>query len=564
MEDAYHSLEDGFFEIQSSVSQVIRGLDDLDNKSHFLEQVSATSSDQAGAKTVEVLKVGSCDHLEPIVFDWLQVNETKNHSDFFSLQLEFSELETYLQPGYRPSSPYLVLMVGNTEQSEEELRFLIGRSCSERGTIFAFYGSDFDALFKDIRREYMRESLVDETVAIDGGERVRLPRIDSKGIKAVQHGIMLNVNISKLMKVVEGLSLSLSQKKRELSGIKTVTDGELRSVSNSKSSRDSDGIRELKQRISSVGTEFETGIQNRHDELFKPNIGVLWNKYQERAEELVELKEEKQAKKTISTIDDEFIEAYLGELRMDIRSELTTDVLMIDDMLKDIRRDIQKAYNERGISSQLPQQPISLRESLDRSLDIAVRIDRPYRGESSKSGFYEYMMAIRRYQMIFWMMASSFGLSFGPGMREIMLPISIILLSVGGYFVVTGTKKERADTKEKELMRAKESLFSETKRMFNEVQRDWMSRIKDTIKMNINTLILEFEGKLKHRHEMQKADFQDKKANMQLKVKELDSREKKLSNDDRELGKLLGDLKKLQSNLRRASTQLIRNMERAR
>jgi len=364
--------------------------------------------------------------------------------------------------------------------------------------------------------------------------------------------------------LLAGLQLALKQKEEQISGLKAISDGQFRNIKSSKVDRNSGNSRELKTTLTEKANKFEKAVQTRHEDLFKPQIGTLWSYAQEKSEELDDLTEEKKAKKTATAIDEEFLESFLEDIRHELENELSTDMVMFDDLLKDFHDEVKKAMEQNGMKSNVPElQRSELTNELNRSLDIAIRIDRPYSGEATTTGFYEYLMAIRRYQMIFFMMASSFGLSFKSGLKEIMLPLTIILLSVGGYFVITGAQKERLENKKKELKKAQDALFAECKRIFNDVQRDWYTRVRDELRLKVNEMTSSSEKILKSHSTDKMSEFHEKKETVQAKVKELESTEKSIVTQVRSVDKLLSEIRKVKTGTKRTASQIMRSAERA-
>jgi hypothetical protein len=98
-----------------------------------------------------------------------------------------------------------------------------------------------------------------------------------------------------------------------------------------------------------------------------------------------------------------------------------------------------------------------------------------------------------------------------------MIPITIVLLSIGGYYVYKSVIEEREDIADKELERAKESLRTEYKRILSEAQREWVSTLNDHIKEQLTHLVNSMEKQVK--------DFYQKKSALQSEQKQLINRQ---------------------------------------
>jgi hypothetical protein len=161
-------------------------------------------------------------------------------------------------------------------------------------------------------------------------------------------------------------------------------------------------------------------------------------------------------------------------------------------------------------------------------LQASLGLQRNYQGELVRQGFFEYAMMARRYLMILFMFISAFGLSFLRGYREFMIPVSVLLLSIGSIVVIRSVQRERSETMEKEINKAKESLRAETKRMCSDVQRAWGAMISQHLSDQSQAILGQIEFAIRT-HQTQRANESvEEKQRLQRQLQGLENSERKL------------------------------------
>jgi len=346
------------------------------------------------------------------------------------------------------------------------------------------------------------------------------------------------------------LNLILDQEERNMKGKKAlshIANDDSESKKRLNISRIFSGIKsELNQQQSS----FTGGLERKYEQFFQQGTGQYWNKAQEILDHLEELNEVEGPKNNSLQIPDEFQRYYIEELRSIIASEMSADIQSANDLLRTASHDLSQKL-EKEIEGNFTLNPkFMTTERMNLLLDGSGHADRQYEGNISRKGAYEYFMAMRKYQMLVFMMASSLGLTFIENMRLYMIPVTIVLLGIGGYNVFVSVKKEREESVGKELNKAREFLRGLARNMANDLSRSWVRGIQDHVKGEFSEMLDKAEASLRSFEEDQnklgeesKQKSQRVNAGFDLADKKIDTARKSLSSWDRSFNRLKTDLR---------------------
>jgi len=282
----------------------------------------------------------------------------------------------------------------------------------------------------------------------------------------------------------------------------------------------SEWLQGIKTQIAKYFTDYEKGVRTKMEDMARPQTGILWNEFEDEVNTLDTLEKIDKAKMTEVHIPKEFESNFMETIYKRIYGYFSNDLKSLSDLYKEIANNIEAELKRKGIII-LPYNFNYLTDrSITKILDSTVRIDRPYKNETPRKGAYEYFMAVRRYQIVFIMLFSTFSVAVGTFARNnphIWVPAIFLLLAIGGFFVWKSVTEERADTANKELERAKESLKTEYKRILSESQREWNAILSEHQKEQLSFLINSLDTQIK--------DFFVKKATLQNEQKKLVSRQ---------------------------------------
>ena len=484
--------------------------------------------------------------------------------DSIPVELNWNEFGSF-QPGKvgAMKSPVLLVCLDEALHEENEMLFKLKKKAEGRALVYFVFPKESASYWRNVKMEIGKEAMKVETQELEKlGETTFTNWISSEGMVKVLGGFQAYSLARSLFSVSEVIKLTIDQQGRELGGMKLVTQQDANRVKSSTGgSREAmDVMSSVKSIVQESVTSYQKGLKKRFEDLYKTNIGTIWKEMDEWAESLDELAHEKRTKKVIVTVPEEFKEEYLNHMHEVIHQSLTTDLIILKDTLHQIQNEVDRVLNKHGIKGGSVNFSYVTDSALNRILESAIRIDRPYQGEGQKKGPMEYFMAIRRYQMVFFMLLSTFGGAATMLKRrlEILLPLTIVLLSAGGYFVVTGVKKEREDQDLKDLEKARESLKSEYKRIFSDVQRDWFSTMDENVREQSTKALNKIETVVKGHYEDKAQKLDREKESIQRKSKSLDGKESKLLNLKKAVDTTSMELKKFQMDLRRWINESLR------
>ena len=223
-------------------------------------------------------------------------------------------------------------------------------------------------------------------------------------------------------------------------------------------------------------------------------------------------------------------------LRTRLGDHFDASLRSMEQRVSEVASTITTRLQERGFSQAPLHAARVVPQRIDDLLDQADSGLSSYRGELPRRGLMDYFMAARRYQMVFFMVFSTIGLSFVRSYRELTIPSAVFLLSLGLLNVAHSTRRERAESTARELQRARESLRSAIKSVLSEIQRGWESLLAehttDVQERFSSTLETTFAS---HQERTQSLQVQQQK-NLQSRLKALDRRQRALQQGERSLG----------------------------
>ncbi len=288
-----------------------------------------------------------------------------------------------------------------------------------------------------------------------------------------------------------------------------------------------DQVQNIKNQVQFFFSDFEKGVKNNTENALRYKTGSLWAGLDEKIEALEELKQEKMTKKVEFTLPGTFEEDYLSTLYGELYTSCKEDLLALDHLYEAVTSFTETEVKRLKLAL-VPYYFKHLTETqITRVLDGAIRYDRTYRGEMRSTGFYEYFMAMRRYQMIVLIMASQFGFRDIRRRPEIFIPISVFLLLLGGFLVMRSVKKEKVECQQSELEKARELLRNETKRMFSDLQRDWFNVLTEHLRDQMNSFNQHIEKQLKEGAGKLISDQNEKKVQLSKQSIGIELKEKK-------------------------------------
>lgn len=274
---------------------------------------------------------------------------------------------------------------------------------------------------------------------------------------------------------------------------------------------------------------FQKNLSRRLKDQVTPQEGDLWREIDAAVDELDRFDMVKKPKVDAVTIPAEFQAPLLDRIREVLGGLCRSSLVEMHDFLRDVKDQVERLLEERGGPPVvLPFQHLPA-DRVDTVLQRSVVIQRPYKGEITRKGVMDFFMAARRYQMLFFMVFSAFGLSFIRSFTAFTIPAGMVLMAYGMLNVVNGAKKQRAEAEEKEMDKARDSLRSELSRAMADVQKSWDQTVSTFMTEQQNAALELIETAVRTSSAQSSREAAGAKELVQQQIKSLDATQRKLA-----------------------------------
>ena len=322
-------------------------------------------------------------------------------------------------------------------------------------------------------------------------------------------------------------------------------------LSSTKVNWENDPFYQVKNGVQQQLGLLEKRIQDSMERFFLPATGEFWGKIHPSIDTLRELDTTEKAKSNVLRIDDKVQEAFLNLNRRVLSQQFKSVMRLVNDAVNSLEKDMAQTCRQKEIPTiSLYVSPLNDKE-LPLTLDSTVRMERSYEATVQRKGFYEYFMAVRKYQMLFLMLVSLFGIgSFIRRQPQIMITASLILTAFGAYTLRKTVSQERQEQTEKEVERARENLREETKRIANETLQRWRKQLSDYFKTLNTQVIRQIDEAASNYQQRKQAQQEDVKRTFQRISQNLDANDKLLASFQRNQDMWLRNVQRLKSELK--------------
>lgn len=248
---------------------------------------------------------------------------------------------------------------------------------------------------------------------------------------------------------------------------------------------------EVRTALQAIFNDFGRGVEERADAACSAE-GPIMTAVLRDVDRHLDMTEEVQARSVIVRVSPQSERKCLEAVARHFREHARSDITAANDLLQIAADTAASILDARGVSAAAPQCKPFDSVRLDQLLERQVVMQRQYTGTLPKSGFFEYVMVARRYQMILFMFISAFGLSFLRTYREFMLPSAIVLLSFGALNVWLTVRREQAETRERERGKARDQVRLEIRRVLAELERGWTN----TVSAELATQLIDYTAQV--------------------------------------------------------------------
>lgn len=294
---------------------------------------------------------------------------------------------------------------------------------------------------------------------------------------------------------------------------------------------------------------FQKSVSRELKDLVAQHEGSLWREINAAAGELDRFDVVKKPKSDVVSVPADFLNPLLDRIKEVLGDACRSTQMSLRDLLRDVKQDMEQLLEERGGP------PVVLHfqelppDRVNKILERAVTIQRPYKGDITRKGPMDIFMAARRYQMLFFMIFSAFGLSFIRSFTAFTVPAGLMLMAYGFLNVYQGFKQQRAEAEEKELDKARDSLRSDLTRAMGEVQKLWDQTLSAFMTEQQQNALELVEGTIRTSSAMDSRHAAGDKELVQQQIKSLDASQKKLADGIKNADAASTDLTQIRSSL---------------
>ncbi len=323
----------------------------------------------------------------------------------------------------------------------------------------------------------------------------------------------------------------------------------------------SEGSSEVKGRLQRQFAEFERGAAERLQDLLAVPGGRLAEEIERALAGLTDLQTEAR-QSTLSARVPEAFEAELNRLiRERIARHFVADATILNDFLGVVARDLERHVAQATGSELVVQLEHLTDERVRRVMGLAGTLQSAYRTELPSTGIAEYVSAVRRGPMMFFMMmALVFGSAFMSQVRramEVYVPLVLVLIAGTLYGYHYSAQKQVAEALAKGLEDARQSLRGELKRLFSEIQKQWSAVLSQHLAEQLTLAQSQVESLLREPGRRPAEAGLDKER-AQRQVQQLDQAEKRLLAADKAREAVASAITQWRAELRRQGTAVAR------
>jgi len=319
----------------------------------------------------------------------------------------------------------------------------------------------------------------------------------------------------------------------------------------------SDLLGDVRSRLQRHVTDLARGVEDRLADALAPG-GAIWRAVEEAMGAITVLDEEPRLRSCATRVGDEALAQWTRAVRDALAAHLEADLVAMRDLCRDLAVEIERAITAAGGPTVVVTFAHVEDARVRRILDQACVPSRAYQGELPRPGFFEYVMMARRYQMVLFMGMSVFGLSFVRSYREVMVPMAIVLLTLGGINVWNTVTRERAERRARELEKAHELLRQEARRMLADAQRAWTSLVAQHLGDQVAVVTAQIEGPVRDAALRLAEETGRERQRVQRQVQGYENAERRLASAARNRDLLATNLSQLRGELRHLVISLLR------
>lgn len=228
--------------------------------------------------------------------------------------------------------------------------------------------------------------------------------------------------------------------------------------------------------------------------------------------------------------------AFLGRAESVMRSSLVTAMRNDVDLMRiatdELKRLLADKLQGNGVlpgSLQIPD--VDESHEIERICEL-IRIDSRYHGELPQKNWMDRISHGRRPVFVIMMTASLVGSALGSrgGMMVWLLPLMLMMFVAGTIWTFRSFREERASRIERELIRLRDSIRSEMKRLYESLQKEWLHRAIEHLKVfrkclvqPIDNILVQHQEELRRRAQSVSLEASQRRQSIEDQIRELEA-----------------------------------------
>ena len=457
-----------------------------------------------------------------------------------------------------PRPSVLVCVSGGSGPLDPRLGETLEALCEDRPYAVLIVSSDADSL--ESLQNSVRDAWFSEFIALQANEGLDsvslVERLRTPAWKEIEELLRSHAALQALRSATDAVRLLLDQEERDSRVRRAVTQQRAAQLQQSGAPNPTVLQAEIRSLLQQHFADFEAGVIDRLSQMFSPKSGALSTQIETHLAELTDLHREDKSRTTALTIPDQYRAHLLRSIGRSIRGHCLADLKA----MRDLFRLVQAELEERLRAAEAAVVPLQFtflsQDRLERVLDAAIRIDKPYRGEVPRRGFGEFLSFVRRSVFSLLGISSLLALLIGSGRMDV-LKASLrpwrdtlgIVVAVGfTLFAYRSIVGEREDARLRELEKARESVRAELRRMMSEVERAWSAIVSDHLREQLAVAQRQLEEALRLAQARQSDEVAEDKRRLQRQLQSLEASERHVATiaklregQAKEIASLLGE-----------------------
>lgn len=316
-------------------------------------------------------------------------------------------------------------------------------------------------------------------------------------------------------------------------------------------------VAETRTRMQRSFSDFERSVQEALRSLFLPQVGTLTQSAEQFLLKLGPFEEQKGEKTITLRLGDRVESEFFRRVREACREHCVRDLARLDALFEKSVAEGNAALAVAG-APQVTMSHATIPElRLSRMLDSALRIDRPYRGELPNHGIQEYIQQVKKYVNIWAGIVSVAGVSTAKFLpAKTILGITVGLTALGLATLPQRIKRERAENLARELERARDVMRGEARRIFGEVEREWLAAVGEALRDEQTLYLSLFEAAVREGQTQRTSELAEDRRRLQRQMSAMDNSDRLLTAAKRTRDAVEASVTQLRNTLRQQLTAI--------